>query len=75
MTDTINEIAELAGALVIERSSGVVYGCMDLDLMKFAFLVEQNATKNCRDMFITGSVSWNLLNERYLDFKEESSND
>ena len=75
MTDTIREIAELSGALVIERSGGVDYGCMDLDLMKFAFLIEQEATLNCRNMFIKGSVSWNLLNERYMDFKEESSND
>lgn len=31
---------------------------------KFAELIAREYIKNCRDMFIVGSVSWNLLNEK-----------
>ena len=38
------------------------------DLMeKFAELI----VKDCRDMFVVGSVSWNLLNERLKHFGVE----
>lgn len=33
-------------------------------LEKFAELIQKDMIQNCRDMFIKGSVSWNLLNEK-----------
>lgn len=38
---------------------------------KFAELIQKDMIKQCRDMFIVGSVSWNLLNEKYELFGVE----
>lgn len=61
----IKNIAEQSGVLVIDRSGYTEYGCMDIDLEKFATLIEKQTVKNCRDMFINDSVSWNLMNSKY----------
>ena len=45
-------------AIVIEDAGDYVWG--ELDPVKFAELI----VKDCRDIFIVGSVSWNLLNEK-----------
>ena len=41
------------------------------DKEKFAELIAKEQIKNCRDMFIVGSVSWNLLNEKLEHFGVE----
>lgn len=71
----LKAIAAQAGALVVERSGGTDYGCMDLDLEHLASLIEKESIKLCRDMFNKGSVSWNLLNDRYISCTEESRNE
>ena len=38
---------------------------------KFAELIAKEYIENCRDMFIVGSVSWNLLNEKLEHFGVE----
>jgi len=35
---------------------------------KFAELIVRECIKDCRDMFVGGSVSWNLLNEKLEHF-------
>lgn len=37
-------------------------------LEKFAELMVLDTIKNCRDMFMVNSVSWNLLNEKLEHF-------
>ena len=53
-------------------------GCWDeLDdyarqgIEKFAELIVRECIEDCRDMFIVGSVSWNLLNEKLEHFGVE----
>jgi hypothetical protein len=43
----------------------------DENLKKFAELIEKKAIQDCRDMFMVGSVSWNLLNEKLELYGEE----
>jgi hypothetical protein len=38
---------------------------------KFAELMVLDTIKNCRDMFMVNSVSWNLLNEKLEHFGVE----
>ena len=38
---------------------------------KFAELMVLDTIKNCRDMFMVNSVSWNLKNEKLEHFGEE----
>ena len=38
---------------------------------KFAELIAKEQIESCRDMFIVGSVSWNLLNEKLEHFGVE----
>jgi hypothetical protein len=66
----ISALAETAGALVVERSTGTSYGTLDLDLPLFANLVTISTIRDCRDMFVKDSVSWNLLNEKLIAFNE-----
>ena len=44
-----------------------LYSEHHIDLEKFAELI----VKECRDMFVVGSVSWNLLNEKLEHFGVE----
>jgi hypothetical protein len=37
----------------------------------FAELIVRECIEDCRDMFIVGSVSWNLLNEKLEHFGVE----
>ncbi len=41
------------------------------DLEKFAELIVRKCIKDCRDMFVVDSVSWNLLNEKLEHFGVE----
>jgi hypothetical protein len=41
------------------------------ELEKFAELIAKEQIEICRDMFIVGSVSWNLLNEKLEHFGVE----
>jgi hypothetical protein len=38
---------------------------------KFAELIVRECIKDCRDMFVVDSVSWNLLNEKLEHFGVE----
>jgi hypothetical protein len=38
---------------------------------KFAELIVRECIEDCRDMFVVGSVSWNLLNEKLEHFGVE----
>ena len=38
---------------------------------KFAELIVRKCIKDCRDMFVVDSVSWNLLNEKLEHFGVE----
>ena len=40
-------------------------------LEKFAELIVRKCIKDCRDMFVVDSVSWNLLNEKLEHFGVE----
>jgi hypothetical protein len=39
-----------------------------LNAEKFAELIVRKCIKDCRDMFVVDSVSWNLLNEKLEHF-------
>jgi len=41
------------------------------DKYKFAELIVRECIKDCRDMFVVDSVSWNLLNEKLEHFGVE----
>jgi hypothetical protein len=41
------------------------------ELAKFAELIVRKCIKDCRDMFVVDSVSWNLLNEKLEHFGVE----
>jgi len=59
MNERIRELAEQA------HLSWCIENDFDrVNLQEFAELLEKEYTKDCRDMFIVGSVSWNLLNEK-----------
>lgn len=65
MNRQIKELAADAG-----YPDYMTYG-QDKVLERFSELVQRDTIKNCRDMFITGSVSWNLLNEKLEHFGVE----
>jgi len=64
MNERIDELMIQAGAR-FEMMNWVHYD--DFEYKKFAELIVQE----CRDMFVVGSVSWNLLNEKLEHFGVE----
>ena len=55
----------------IKELAEQVYGSAHYDDFKFAELIAKEYIEICRDMFIVGSVSWNLLNEKLEHFGVE----
>jgi hypothetical protein len=68
MNERIRELIEQA-TTVEEHKWGVSYDNFNKE--KFAQLIELDTIKYCRDMFVVGSVSWNLLNETLEHFGVE----
>ena len=64
MNERIKELLAKAGIYQPERFDGID-GSNQLE--KFAELI----VKDCRDMFMVDSVSWNLLNEKLEHFGVE----
>ena len=60
-------ILELADKAVEDLPSGP-WNIPDEFCKKFAELIVLDTIKNCRDMFMVNSVSWNLLNEKLEHF-------
>ena len=61
MNERIKQLAEQAGCTIDRLGYG------EGNLEKFAELI----VKDCRDMFMVDSVSWNLLNEKLEHFGVE----
>ena len=66
MNERIKELAEQAGFVLI-RDEYLFTEMMG----KFAELLVLDTIKDCRDMFVVNSVSWNLLNEKLEHFGVE----
>jgi hypothetical protein len=65
MNERIEELAQGC----FEYIEGTLDGdIVEFDYKKFAELIAKEYIENCRDMFIVGSVSWNLLNEKLEHF-------
>jgi hypothetical protein len=64
MNERIRQLAEQA---TTEEADGFKY----FDKEKFAELIVRKCIKDCRDMFVVDSVSWNLLNEKLEHFGVE----
>ena len=65
MNERIKELANKAGAEVKIIHGNILYiSKADLDIEKFAELI----VRDCRDMFVVNSPSWNLLNEKLEHF-------
>ena len=54
---------------LIEQAYDPEYGFIIPE--KFAELIVRECIKDCRDMFVVDSVSWNLLNEKLEHFGVE----
>jgi hypothetical protein len=52
----------------IDPSNNMPYETTTFSAEKFAELIVRECIEDCRDMFIVGSVSWNLLNEKLEHF-------
>jgi hypothetical protein len=66
MNERWKKLAEQAGFVLIRDEY------LFTELMgKFAELIVLDTIKDCRDMFVVGSVSWNLLNEKLEHFGVE----
>jgi hypothetical protein len=71
MNERIKELqiqAEAAADEIFDRK-GKMYG--EIVMEKFAELIVRKCIKDCRDMFVVDSVSWNLLNEKLEHFGVE----
>ena len=66
MNERFRLLAEQAG-FVIMRDEYLFIEMM----RKFGNLIVLDTIKDCRDMFVVGSVSWNLLNEKLEHFGVE----
>ena len=67
MNEKIRELADQAGAdfsvpIFSDNDKGSEF--RHFDVGKFSELIQKETIKQCRDMFIVGSVSWNLLNDK-----------
>jgi hypothetical protein len=77
MNERIKQLAEQAGIqedLVDNLKDEVevlTYIARPQDIQKFAELIVRECVKDCRDMFVVDSVSWNLLNEKLEHFGVE----
>ena len=63
MNERISELAEQAGDSISEFHFGD-YNIPNEFIEKFAELI----VRDCRDMFVVNSPSWNLLNEKLEHF-------
>jgi len=68
MNPRIRELLEQAKAECFQFGSKPAITVGYDELEKFAELVAKEYVEICRDMFIVGSVSWNLLNEKLEHF-------
>jgi hypothetical protein len=69
MNERIQQLAEQATTIVdTVNSQGYSSSYANFDREKFAELMVLDTIKNCRDMFMVNSVSWNLLNEKLEHF-------
>jgi hypothetical protein len=71
MNERIKELWEESTVSMWPRPGKFTAGEYDYHLEKFAELIAKEYIENCRDMFIVGSVSWNLLNEKLEHFGVE----
>jgi hypothetical protein len=69
MNERIKALAERAGLsyLYDYDADGHAMVCSEADVKKFAELI----VRECRDMFVVNSPSWNLLNEKLEHFGVE----
>jgi hypothetical protein len=65
MSERIKELMQQAGTDTSGKWMGVDHA------EKFAELIVRKCIKDCRDMFVVDSVSWNLLNEKLEHFGVE----
>jgi hypothetical protein len=76
MNERIKELAHKAD-FIIKKNNGAEWRWGHIDpelaekLEKFAELIVLNTIKDCRDVFVVSSVSWNLLNEKLKHFGVE----
>jgi hypothetical protein len=69
MNERIKELINQATTIVdTVNSQGYSSSYANFDREKFAELMVLDTIKNCRDMFMVNSVSWNLLNEKLEHF-------
>jgi hypothetical protein len=72
MNERIKELINQATTIVdTVNSQGYSSSYANFDREKFAELMVLDTIKNCRDMFMVNSVSWNLLNEKLEHFGVE----
>jgi hypothetical protein len=69
MNEKIKQLADEADGVFIHKliTGAKQYTFLEKDLEKFAELI----VRDCRDMFVVNSVSWNLLNEKLEHFGVE----
>jgi hypothetical protein len=67
MNERIREIAVSAGMSQINRRSDGFYVVSEKTFELFA----TELIRECRDMFVVGGISWNLLNEKLENFGVE----
>jgi hypothetical protein len=68
MNDRIQELEKQSYTEAMHEMGGT-YKAFDKE--KFAELIVRECIKDCRDMFVVDSVSWNLLNEKLEHFGVE----
>jgi hypothetical protein len=72
MNERIKELINQATTIVdTVNSQGYSSSYANFDKEKFAELIVRKCIKDCRDMFVVDSVSWNLLNEKLEHFGVE----
>ena len=71
MNERIEQLLEQARAECFRFGSKPATTVGYDELEKFAELISKEYIEICRDMFIVGSVSWNLLNEKLEHFGVE----
>ena len=73
MNERIRQLAEQATSSrnQYDPKTMMTERIQEFDKEKFAELIVLDTIKDCRDMFVVSSVSWNLLNEKLKHFGVE----
>jgi hypothetical protein len=71
MNERIRELIREAESTTNEGIGFEGQEYLDMLMERFAELIVRKCIKDCRDMFVVDSVSWNLLNEKLEHFGVE----